>query len=193
MVAWSIFWWSFDLIDEVNILSELWVIMLSVTYFSQLSDLGIHSLVHNVFVSIGKGHLIDLFSEIVNAFFLLMCCWCSNYLVQVKAVVIGLGAGLLPMFLHGCLQFMQIEVIFALPPQRYVELSFKKNCFFFFNKKLMFLFIGLGVDFTWWNFVMEIYLQAVELDPSMVNLAKDYFGFTEDNRLKVTNFTLVHH
>ncbi|GMI64319.1 hypothetical protein like AT2G31740 [Hibiscus trionum] len=54
---------------------------------------------------------------------------------RVKAVVIGLGAGLLPMFLHGCMQFMQIE--------------------------------------------------AVELDPIMLNLAGDYFSFTEDTRLKV--------
>ncbi|XVF29077.1 hypothetical protein REPUB_Repub15cG0088900 [Reevesia pubescens] len=54
---------------------------------------------------------------------------------RVKAVVIGLGAGLLPMFLHGCMQFMQIE--------------------------------------------------AVELDPTMLNLARDYFGFTEDKLLKV--------
>ncbi|OMO88574.1 Methyltransferase type 11 [Corchorus olitorius] len=53
----------------------------------------------------------------------------------VKAVVIGLGAGLLPMFLHGCMQFLQIE--------------------------------------------------AVELDPIMLNLATDYFGFTQDKRLKV--------
>ncbi|KAL3506430.1 hypothetical protein ACH5RR_031812 [Cinchona calisaya] len=29
----------------------------------------------------------------------------------VKAVVIGLGAGLLPMFLHGCLPFLEIEVV----------------------------------------------------------------------------------
>ncbi|XVF84603.1 hypothetical protein PTKIN_Ptkin17bG0050600 [Pterospermum kingtungense] len=54
---------------------------------------------------------------------------------KVRAVVLGLGAGLLPMFLHGCMQFMQIE--------------------------------------------------AVELDSNMLNLAKDYFGFTEDSRLKV--------
>ncbi|KAE8677584.1 hypothetical protein F3Y22_tig00111505pilonHSYRG00024 [Hibiscus syriacus] len=54
---------------------------------------------------------------------------------RVNAVVIGLGAGLLPMFLHGCMQFMQIE--------------------------------------------------AVELDPIMLNLARDYFSFTEDKRLKV--------
>ncbi|XP_040944376.1 eEF1A lysine and N-terminal methyltransferase isoform X3 [Gossypium hirsutum] len=54
---------------------------------------------------------------------------------RVKAVVIGLGAGLLPMFLHGCMQSMQIE--------------------------------------------------AVELDPVMLNLARDYFGFTEDKRMKV--------
>ncbi|XP_021290180.1 methyltransferase-like protein 13 isoform X2 [Herrania umbratica] len=54
---------------------------------------------------------------------------------RVKAVVIGLGAGLLPMFLNGCMQFMQIEV--------------------------------------------------VELDPTMLNLARDYFGFTQDKHLKV--------
>ncbi|PPS00445.1 hypothetical protein GOBAR_AA20213 [Gossypium barbadense] len=56
-------------------------------------------------------------------------------LCQVKAVVIGLGAGLLTMFLHGCMQSMQIE--------------------------------------------------GVELDPVMLNLARDYFGFTEDKRMKL--------
>jgi len=30
---------------------------------------------------------------------------------QVEAVVIGLGAGLLPMFLHNHIQFLQMEVI----------------------------------------------------------------------------------
>ncbi|RVW99830.1 hypothetical protein CK203_029137 [Vitis vinifera] len=30
--------------------------------------------------------------------------------LMVKAVVIGLGAGLLPMFLHGCMPFLDIEV-----------------------------------------------------------------------------------
>ncbi|KAK9289137.1 hypothetical protein L1049_017610 [Liquidambar formosana] len=53
----------------------------------------------------------------------------------VKAVVIGLGAGLLPMFLHGCMPFLLIEV--------------------------------------------------VELDPMILNLARDYFGFSEDRHLKV--------
>lgn len=32
-------------------------------------------------------------------------------LIQVRAAVIGLGAGLLPMFLHGAMPFMQVEVI----------------------------------------------------------------------------------
>ncbi|GKV28678.1 hypothetical protein SLEP1_g37697 [Rubroshorea leprosula] len=54
---------------------------------------------------------------------------------EVKAVVIGLGAGLLPMFLHGSIPFLQTEV--------------------------------------------------VELDPMMLNIARDYFGFTQDKRLKV--------
>ncbi|KAA8548383.1 hypothetical protein F0562_000067 [Nyssa sinensis] len=54
---------------------------------------------------------------------------------MVKAFVIGLGAGLLPMFLHECLSFLHIEV--------------------------------------------------VELDPVVVDLARDYFGFREDEHLKV--------
>lgn len=66
----------------------------------------------------------------------------SSYLENVasagkmaKVLLIGLGAGLLPMFLHGCMPFLQIEV--------------------------------------------------VELDSVMLNLARDYFGFIQDERLKV--------
>ncbi|KAK7318954.1 hypothetical protein RJT34_03663 [Clitoria ternatea] len=54
---------------------------------------------------------------------------------MVKAVIIGLGAGLLPMFLHGCIPFLKIE--------------------------------------------------AVELDPVIVDIARDYFSFVDDERLKV--------
>ncbi|KAK7247088.1 hypothetical protein RIF29_41965 [Crotalaria pallida] len=54
---------------------------------------------------------------------------------MVKAVIIGLGAGLLPMFLHGCMPFLEIE--------------------------------------------------AVELDPTIVDIARDHFSFVEDKRLKV--------
>ncbi|TKY59979.1 Methyltransferase protein 13 [Spatholobus suberectus] len=54
---------------------------------------------------------------------------------MVKAVIIGLGAGLLPMFLHGCIPFFEIE--------------------------------------------------TVELDPVIVDIARDYFSFVEDKRLKV--------
>ncbi|CAH2059889.1 unnamed protein product [Thlaspi arvense] len=54
---------------------------------------------------------------------------------MVKTVIIGLGAGLLPMFLHGCLPFFNIE--------------------------------------------------AVELDPVMLDVGKDYFGFTQNDRLTV--------
>ncbi|KAM5569586.1 hypothetical protein ABKV19_016876 [Rosa sericea] len=54
---------------------------------------------------------------------------------SVKTVVIGLGAGLLPMFLHKCMPFMHIE--------------------------------------------------AVELDPIVIKLAKEYFGFIEDDHLQV--------
>lgn len=54
---------------------------------------------------------------------------------KVETVVIGLGAGLLPMFLHSCMHFLQVE--------------------------------------------------AVELDPVVLRLAKEYFDFSEDDRLKV--------
>ncbi|KAL1210193.1 hypothetical protein V5N11_006047 [Cardamine amara subsp. amara] len=54
---------------------------------------------------------------------------------MVKTVIIGLGAGLLPMFLHGCFPVFDIE--------------------------------------------------AVELDPVMLDVGKDYFGFTQNDRLKV--------
>ena len=30
-----------------------------------------------------------------------------------------------------------------------------------------------------------LYLQAVELDPTIVDIARDYFSFVEDKRLKV--------
>ncbi|OVA06229.1 Methyltransferase type 11 [Macleaya cordata] len=52
-----------------------------------------------------------------------------------KTVIIGLGAGLLPMFLHGCMPCLDIEV--------------------------------------------------VELDLIILNMARDYFSFTEDEQLKV--------
>ncbi|KAH9619247.1 hypothetical protein KSS87_021477 [Heliosperma pusillum] len=54
---------------------------------------------------------------------------------KVEAVVIGLGAGLLPMFLHRCMDVLHVEV--------------------------------------------------VELDPVVSVVAKDYFGFCEDEHLKV--------
>ncbi|WOL12832.1 hypothetical protein Cni_G21600 [Canna indica] len=54
---------------------------------------------------------------------------------KIKTYIIGLGAGLLPMFLHVCLPLLQIEV--------------------------------------------------VELDPVVVDLARDYFSFAEDEQLKV--------
>ncbi|KAK3008284.1 hypothetical protein RJ639_015352 [Escallonia herrerae] len=56
----------------------------------------------------------------------------------INAIVIGLGAGLLPMFLHRCLPFLHVEV--------------------------------------------------VELDPVVLNLARDYFDFREDERLRLVLF-----
>ncbi|CAL5214091.1 unnamed protein product [Lathyrus oleraceus] len=54
---------------------------------------------------------------------------------MVKAVIIGLGAGLLPMFLHSCIPVLEIK--------------------------------------------------AVELDPVVAHIAREYFSFVEDKRLKV--------
>ncbi|GAU32171.1 hypothetical protein TSUD_68420 [Trifolium subterraneum] len=59
----------------------------------------------------------------------------SSYMETVKAVIIGLGAGLLPMFLHRCIPVLEIE--------------------------------------------------AVELDPVIVDIAREHFSFVEDKRLKV--------
>nr|XP_043614959.1 eEF1A lysine and N-terminal methyltransferase [Erigeron canadensis] len=89
-------------------------------------------------LSVDHGYLASSYhSGIISGFMLI-----SSHLDRmassrrpVRAVVIGLGAGLLPMFLHGCIPFLQIE--------------------------------------------------AAELDPVVVELARDYFGFREDERLKV--------
>ncbi|XP_044500497.1 eEF1A lysine and N-terminal methyltransferase [Mangifera indica] len=59
----------------------------------------------------------------------------ASYAKTAKAVIIGLGAGVLPMFLRGCMPFLDTEV--------------------------------------------------VELDDIVINLARDYFAFTQDRRLKV--------
>ena len=53
-------------------------------------------------------------------------CFCNlqSHLSQVKTLIIGLGAGLLPMFLHECIRFLHIEVILACkypPPPPKIE------------------------------------------------------------------------
>lgn len=105
--------------------------------------------------------------------YLCVLCSCNlvSYLSQVKAVIVGLGAGLLPMFLHGCLPLLHIEVIFwHLPPH-----TKKENG----NEFQLFLRMYFKEDEETW------YLQVVELDPTVLNLARDYFGFSEDERLQV--------
>nr|GEX31424.1 methyltransferase-like protein 13 [Tanacetum cinerariifolium] len=88
--------------------------------------------------SVDHGYLASSYhSGIVSGFMLI-----SSYLERValsggtvSTFVIGLGAGLLPMFLNGSIPFLQVE--------------------------------------------------AAELDPVVVDLARGYFGFKEDERLKV--------
>lgn len=89
-------------------------------------------------LNVDHGYLASSYhSGIISGFMLI-----SSYLERVassgrtvRAVVIGLGAGLLPMFLHECIPFL--------------------------------------------------YVEAAELDPVVVELARDYFGFREDEHLKV--------
>ncbi|KAJ0467699.1 putative endothelin-converting enzyme 1 [Helianthus annuus] len=89
-------------------------------------------------LTVDHGYLASSYhSGIISGFTLI-----SSYLERmassgrpVRAVVIGLGAGLLPMFLRRSIPFLQVE--------------------------------------------------AAELDPVVVDIARDYFSFTEDERLKV--------
>lgn len=40
--------------------------------------------------------------------------------------------------------------------------------------------------------LISVYLQAVELDPFIVDIARGYFGFAEDERLKVVKYIPWH-
>lgn len=63
------------------------------------------------------------------------------------------------MFLHACMCFLHVEVIFPLHPRKQGALFI--NC----NEYKM--------------------IQVVELDPMILNLARDHFDFAEDPDLKV--------
>ncbi|KAF3323675.1 methyltransferase-like protein 13 isoform X1 [Carex littledalei] len=63
---------------------------------------------------------------------------------KVKVVIVGLGAGLLPMFLHECLPFLQIEVI-ELDP---VVVDLAKKHFGFIEDQQMKVHIGDGVKYV---------------------------------------------
>ncbi|KAH7683107.1 Endothelin-converting enzyme 1 protein [Dioscorea alata] len=67
----------------------------------------------------------------------------SSLRKKVKTVIIGLGAGLLPMFLHGCLPFLDIEVV-ELDP---VIFDLAKDCFGFVEDKELKVHIGDGIKF----------------------------------------------
>jgi len=45
------------------------------------------------------------------------------------------------------------------------------------------------IDMTWFD--NNFYLQTVELDPMIVDIARDYFSFVEDKRLKVVKYTFM--
>lgn len=65
-----------------------------------------------------------------------------NYSFQVNTVIVGLGAGLLPMFLHGCMQFLNIEV--AVDSKAF--LSSLKEHLSFFDESNWFWFDELSVS-----------------------------------------------
>ncbi|KAJ3697307.1 hypothetical protein LUZ61_001012 [Rhynchospora tenuis] len=63
---------------------------------------------------------------------------------KVKVVIVGLGAGLLPMFLHECLPFLQIEVV-ELDP---VVVDLAKKHFGFIEDQRMKVHIGDGIKYV---------------------------------------------
>ncbi|KAK7348729.1 hypothetical protein VNO80_23371 [Phaseolus coccineus] len=63
---------------------------------------------------------------------------------MVKAVIIGLGAGLLPMFLHGCVPFLEIETV-ELDP---VIVGIAKDYFSFVEDKHLKVHIADGIQFV---------------------------------------------
>lgn len=49
----------------------------------------------------------------------------------------------------------------------------------------MVIFRMILYDITWLD--INLYPQAVELDPVIVDIAREYFSFVDDKRLKVVN------
>ncbi|BBG93368.1 S-adenosyl-L-methionine-dependent methyltransferases superfamily protein [Prunus dulcis] len=68
----------------------------------------------------------------------------TSHQLKVKAVVIGLGAGLLPMFLHRCMPFMHTEVV-ELDP---VVLKLAKEYFSFVEDDRLQVHIADGIQFV---------------------------------------------
>ena len=86
------------------------------------------------------------------------------------------------MFLHRCIPVLEIEVIYIFPVmKRGVIDSLSRS-----NSKL-FLFRMILYDITCLD--VNLFLQAVELDPVIVDIARKHFSFVEDKRLKVVNLT----
>ncbi|XP_076884267.1 uncharacterized protein LOC143533318 isoform X2 [Bidens hawaiensis] len=89
-------------------------------------------------LSVDHGYIASSYHSGIISGFMLISSYLENMASSgktVRAVVIGLGAGLLPMFLHRSIPLLQVE--------------------------------------------------AAELDPVVAQIARDHFGFKEDERLKV--------
>nr|KYP67778.1 Methyltransferase-like protein 13 [Cajanus cajan] len=100
---------------------------------SQTHNVGASS---HLTLTVYHGYLASSYHTGIISGFTLISSYMENVASSGKmAIIIGLGAGLLPMFLHGCIPFLEIE--------------------------------------------------TVELDPVIVDVARDHFSFVEDKRLKV--------
>lgn len=96
------------------------------------------------------------------------------------------------MFLHECMPFLHVEVILHLHPRASTPAPLPRR------KDIIFIFFATekinkyNLVITQWElFDGFSYQQVVELDPVILSLAKNFFGFTEDNCLKVVYQILV--
>ncbi|KAK2644013.1 hypothetical protein Ddye_019208 [Dipteronia dyeriana] len=88
----------------------------------------------------------------------------------VRAVVIGLGAGLLPMFLHGCMPFLDIEVV-ELDP---MMLKLARDHFAFTQDKHLKVHVADGIQF-----VRDINNSLAADEASVVDRNDDAFSDTK--------------
>lgn len=93
-----------------------------------------------------------------------------SYIFQIRCMIVGLGAGLLPMFVHNHLPFDDIQVTI---------LCIIISIHHYMPGVSSIHIYKWDLTKTWES------LQIVELDPVVGDVAKKHFGFIEDERMKV--------